>query len=99
MNRSEFSSGARRIINCLEACFPKNSVCLHLRGDKPRGTSAQVVRHQSFELRHDSNDEKVTIGWHGLRKAPTTRAAKPDRSLSTHLRDARRSRELRRVFA
>ncbi|MDB4869320.1 MAG: hypothetical protein JWL97_762, partial [Gemmatimonadales bacterium] len=29
--------GARRVVKRVEACFPKNSVCLHLRGDQTAG--------------------------------------------------------------
>ena len=68
MKRSEFCSGARRILNRLEACFPKNSVCLHLRGDQPVHF-CKTVGHQSFELRHDSIGGKVTMGWHGPKKS------------------------------
>src|SRR5258707_14871510 len=62
-------SDARPIVVRLEACNPNNPVCLHLRGDQPRGTAAQEVRHQSFELRHDSIGGKVTMGYEGSQKS------------------------------
>jgi hypothetical protein len=72
---ASFDQAARRILNSLEACYPKNSVCLHLRGNQPL-LFCKMVGHQSFELRHDSIGGKVTMRWHGPRKAPTTRALK-----------------------
>jgi hypothetical protein len=40
------------------------------------------VRHQSFELRHDSIGGKVTTGYEGLRTDPTTIAPRFGRYLS-----------------
>ncbi len=37
------------------------------------------VRHQSFELRHDSIGGKVTTGYEGLRSASTTMGRKAGR--------------------
>jgi hypothetical protein len=37
------------------------------------------VRHQSFELRHDSIGGKVTTGYEGLRSAPITIGPKSGR--------------------
>src|SRR5213075_1094808 len=44
-----------------------------------------LVRHQSFELRHDSIGGKVTMGYHGLRTASTTTAHQRGRLLSNDL--------------
>src|SRR5213082_573605 len=69
MKESGFTRGRAALLDSLEARRPKNPVCLHLRGDQPRGTSAQEVRHQSFELRHDSIGGKVTMGYHPSQKS------------------------------
>src|ERR1700730_7696056 len=67
-----YFQGCAPLLHLLEACDPKDPVCLHLHGDQPRGTSAFLVRLQVFELRHDSIGGKVTTGYARLRKAPTT---------------------------
>src|SRR5256714_4810108 len=83
-------------LNEKEAGFTRaRAVFLRTRGGHPRTLFActyvetnlvallpPLVRHQSFELRHDSIGGKVTIGYHRLRKAPTTIAREFGRLLS-----------------